>query len=68
MCLIGYSNCNNHAISWSYLPFDVGACQVAATHMSTLDIEAKRSERAQDDTPLPVKELELGSPEKREKA
>lgn len=34
----------------------------------TLDIEAKRSERAQDDTPLPVKELELGSPEKREKA
>lgn len=34
----------------------------------TLDVEAKRSERAQDDTPLPVKELELGSPEKREKA
>lgn len=67
MCLIGYSNCNNHAILWSYLPFDVGVPSCGDAHV-TLDIEAKRSERAQDDTPLPVKELELGSPEKREKA
>jgi len=68
MCPIGSINCNNHAILWSYLPFNVGACQVAATHNVTLGRAVKRSERAQDETPLPVKDPELNSPEKREKA
>jgi len=45
-----------------------GACQVAATHNVTLGRAVKRSKRAQDETPLPVKDPELNSPEKREKA